>query len=182
MTSGLPPKPGGTCNAIGPGFFPTDLTAPVFADPPELARLRHAACLLADAAWPANPAFRAERAIELALHGNWVGIDAHGRVSVAQALSSSFGHPALPDPRLASLCDPAALKRARQWGIAIRFGQRLSGGVGAVLVRTRLTLDGNALTLHLRRGEEALVGERVKRGLARLAEALGKTAEVAVAH
>ena len=22
-----------TCNAIGPGFFPTDLTAPVFADP-----------------------------------------------------------------------------------------------------------------------------------------------------
>ena len=26
-------KQGITCNAIGPGFFPTDLTAPVFADP-----------------------------------------------------------------------------------------------------------------------------------------------------
>jgi gluconate 5-dehydrogenase len=26
-------KHGVTCNALGPGFFPTDLTAPVFADP-----------------------------------------------------------------------------------------------------------------------------------------------------
>ena len=32
---------GVTCNAIGPGFFPTALTAPVFADP-ELSA-RHAA-------------------------------------------------------------------------------------------------------------------------------------------
>ncbi len=32
---------GVTCNAIGPGFFPTDLTAPVFADPALSAR--HAA-------------------------------------------------------------------------------------------------------------------------------------------
>ena len=34
-------KHGFTCNAIGPGFFPTDLTAPVFADPALAAR--HAA-------------------------------------------------------------------------------------------------------------------------------------------
>ncbi len=148
--------------------------APAFDDPPGQARLRHAACLLADAALVANPAFRAERAIELALHGNWVGVDAPGRVLIAQALSASFGHQALSDPRVASLCDPATLKRAREWGVAIRFGQRLSGGVGAVLERTRLAVDGDALTLHLRRGEDALAGERVKRGLARLAEVLGK--------
>lgn len=155
--------------------------APMFDDPPAAARLRHAACLLADAALVANPAFRAERAIELALHGNWVGIDTSGRVAVAQALSSSFGHHKLPSPQLAALSDSAALRRAQQWGVAIRFGQRLSGGVGAVLRRTRMTRDDRALTLHLRRGEEALVGERVKRGLARLAEALDTTAEVAVA-
>jgi gluconate 5-dehydrogenase len=31
-------KHGITCNALGPGFFPTDLTAPVFADPMLAAR------------------------------------------------------------------------------------------------------------------------------------------------
>ena len=155
--------------------------APIFADPPELVRLRHSACLLADAAWPANPAFRAARAIELALHGNWVGIDAPQRVIVAYALSASFGHDALPDPNLSQLCGDAMLKRAHEWGLAIRLGQRLSGGVGPIFEQTRLALDGDRLTLHLRRGEGALAGERVKRRLDRLAQALGRTAEVAVA-
>ena len=154
--------------------------APVFSDPPEMARLRHAACLLADAAWPANPAFRPDRAIDIALHGNWVGIDAPGRVVVAQALASAFGDDALPDPGLARLSDPATLQRARDWGIGIRFGQRLSGGVGAILKRTQLTVDGTELTLHLRKGEEALAGERVERSLARLAKALGATGQVRI--
>ena len=43
------------------------------------ARLRHAACLLADVGWPAHPEFRAERGLETALHGNWVGVDPRGR-------------------------------------------------------------------------------------------------------
>jgi len=151
---------------------------PLFADPPESARLRHAACLLADAAWPANPAFRADRAIELALHGNWVGIDAPGRVMVAYALAASFGHDSLPSPDLSQLCTEAMLKRAHQWGLAIRLAQRLSGGVGTILERSRLTHDGGRLVLHLHRGEDALAGERVTRGLARLAKALEATPEV----
>ena len=54
--------------------------APLFAgDEPAEARLRHAACLLADVGWRANPEFRAERGVEIALHGNWVAIDARGQ-------------------------------------------------------------------------------------------------------
>lgn len=34
-----------TCNAIAPGFFPTDLTGPVFADAARAARLADATCL-----------------------------------------------------------------------------------------------------------------------------------------
>jgi NAD(P)-dependent dehydrogenase (short-subunit alcohol dehydrogenase family) len=34
-----------TCNAIAPGFFPTDLTAPVFADAPRAAALAARTCL-----------------------------------------------------------------------------------------------------------------------------------------
>ena len=34
--------------------------------------------------WRANPEFRAERAFESGAHGNWVGIDARGRVAITQ--------------------------------------------------------------------------------------------------
>ena len=151
--------------------------APLFDDPPEMRRLRLAACLLADVAWQANPAFRADHAEEMALHGNWVAIDPGGRVILAQALSSTFGRERL-NPRLEQLCSEDHLRRAHCWGVAMRLGQRLSGGVGTVLKRTSLSKSNGALQLHTRRGEEALVGDQVKRRLLRLGEALG--GEVAV--
>ena len=149
----------------------------IFNDDLAMRRLRLASCLLADVAWQANPGFRAERAVEMALHGNWVAVDATGRVIMAQALSSAFGGERL-DGRLAQLCTEQQLRRAHQWGVAIRLGQRLSGGVGAVLERTFLGGSDRALELHVRRGEEALVGDQVERRLIRLGEALGR--EVAV--
>lgn len=70
--------------------------APLFADEPaDLARLRHAACLLADVGWHANPDFRAERGVEIALHGQWVAIDPAGRALVAQALHTALGAEAI---------------------------------------------------------------------------------------
>jgi exopolyphosphatase/guanosine-5'-triphosphate,3'-diphosphate pyrophosphatase len=154
-----------------------DWIAPVFDDPPQMRRLRLAACLLADVAWQANPGFRADRAIELALHGNWVAIDPGGRVILAVALASTFGEKDL-DPALTQLCREEDLVRAHCWGVAMRLGQRLSGGVGAVLKRTSLSAANGAIQLHTRRGEEALVGDQVERRLLRLGEALGR--EVAV--
>ena len=73
--------------------------APLFEDEPRMRRLRLASCLLADVAWQANPGFRADRAVEMALHGNWVAVDAGGRVMMAQALSSAFGGERL-EPKL----------------------------------------------------------------------------------
>jgi len=152
--------------------------APLFEDSPAMRRLRLASCLLADVAWQANPGFRADRAIEMALHGNWVAIDAAGRVIMAQALASNFGRDRLPDPRLADLCKDEQLQRAHCWGVAMRLGQRLSGGVGSVLKRTRLSRADGAVRLTVRRGEEALAGDMVKRRLSRLAEALDGKAEI----
>jgi exopolyphosphatase/guanosine-5'-triphosphate,3'-diphosphate pyrophosphatase len=145
---------------------------PLFDDEPAMRRLRLAACLLADVAWQANPGFRADRGIEMALHGNWVAVDPWGRVIMAQALSANFGRDRLPDPRLAQLCREGQLKRAHCWGAAMRLGQRLSGGVGSVLKRTSLEQINGAVQLTVRRGEEALVGDQVKRRLVRLAELL----------
>jgi exopolyphosphatase/guanosine-5'-triphosphate,3'-diphosphate pyrophosphatase len=147
--------------------------APLFDDPPEMRRLRQASCLLADVAWQANPGFRADRGIEMALHGNWVAVSPRGRVIMAQALAANFGRERVPDQRLTELCKEEQLKRAHVWGLAMRLGQRLSGGVGAVLRRTSLAAHDGAIELSVRRGEEALIGDQVERRFLRLAETLG---------
>ncbi len=146
--------------------------APVFDDAPAMRRLRLASCLLADVAWQANPGFRADRGIEMALHGNWVAVNPAGRVIMAQALSANFGRDSLPDIRLIQLCKEEQLRRAHCWGQAMRLGQRLSGGVGSVLKRTSLAARDGAIELSVRRGEEALVGDAVERRFIRLAELL----------
>ena len=153
--------------------------APLFDDPLELERLRLAACLLADVAWQAAPMFRADRGVEMALHGDWTAVDAPGRVIMAQALTSNFGRDFLPDKRLDQLCRSSELKRAHCWGLAMRLGQRLSGGVASVLERTSLNLSPTAVTLCVPHREEQLAGDAVRRRLQRLAEALDRRAEVA---
>jgi exopolyphosphatase/guanosine-5'-triphosphate,3'-diphosphate pyrophosphatase len=152
----------------------------VFNDSAGLRRIRHAACLLADVAWQATPDFRADRGVEMALHGNWVGVGAAGRVLMAQALSSSFGRDRLPGESLSDLCTPAELQRAQCWGMAIRLGQRLSGGVGSVLNSSRLSVAGDIYRLHVRKNESSLVSDGVRRRLARLAEAMNGTSEIAL--
>jgi exopolyphosphatase / guanosine-5'-triphosphate,3'-diphosphate pyrophosphatase len=156
--------------------------APVFADKPADARIRLAACLLADVAWQAHPDFRAERGLEMALHGNWVGIEPCGRVMMAQALFSNFGGGrASHDAALAALCSPGQLEQAGLWGLAMRLGQRLSGGLAGSLKRSRLERDGNVLRLILRPEDRALYGETVDRRLKKLASALRCRGELAVA-
>ena len=145
-------------------------------DPPEMRRLRLTACLLADVAWQADPEFRAERAIEAALHGHWFGVDAAGRVLIAQALSSTFGTSDLPDPELDSLCSREDLTRAHLWGLAIRLGQRLSAGVETILERVPLVVEEDGLALEMHRRDEALASEAVAARLQKLAEAMGLAA------
>ncbi len=152
--------------------------APLFDDAPEMRRLRLASCLLADVAWQASAPFRADRGIEMALHGNWAAVDARGRVIMAQALSASFGREGLPDS-LGQLCSSAELERARQWGTAMRLGQRLSGGVGSALKLAQLRAGGGAIELSTSATNAALIGPAVRKRLEKLGEALGCAAEVA---
>jgi exopolyphosphatase / guanosine-5'-triphosphate,3'-diphosphate pyrophosphatase len=156
---------------------------PVFADEaPALRRVRHAACLLADVAWRAHPDFRAERGLDVALHGNWVGIDAPGRAMLAVALHALNGG-AADDPALAMLArlaDATLLERARHWGLALRLGQRLGGGTGVALRSSRLGIADGTLRLTLRPERKRLYGEPVARRHRLLATALGLVAEMRV--
>ncbi|WP_235927704.1 Ppx/GppA family phosphatase, partial [Sandarakinorhabdus rubra] len=123
---------------------------PLFSDEPEpVRRLRLAACLLSDIAWRAHPDFRAERGVDVALHGNWVAVTAAERAALAAALHHCFG--GSPDApvmaMLQRLAPPALLFHARAWGLALRLGQRLTGGTAAALAASRLERDGTALVL-----------------------------------
>lgn len=155
--------------------------AQAFDDSPRQARLRLAACLLSDIAWAAHPDFRAERGIDMALHGNWVAIDAPGRVMLAQALFCAFGGGReLPYPSIAALCTEEELARASLWGFAMRLGQRLSGGVAAGLERSRLIRRDGVLRLKLAKADRPLAGETVERRLKTLAAEMGLKPELAI--
>ncbi|MBA4772879.1 MAG: Ppx/GppA family phosphatase [Sphingomonas sp.] len=153
--------------------------APLFAsDDAAQSRLRHAACLLADVGWRANPEFRAERGVEIALHGNWVAIDAAGRAQVAQALFTSLGGGLTsPDP-MPALADGLALRQSMAWGLAMRLGQRLSGGLAGPLQRSRIDDDGDAIVLTLSGDDRALYSEAVERRHRALAALLGRGVRV----
>ncbi|WP_106639315.1 Ppx/GppA family phosphatase [Allosphingosinicella vermicomposti] len=143
---------------------------------PAFARLRLAACVLSDIAWRAHPDFRAERGVDMALHGHWVGIDAPGRVMIAQALFCNFaGSGEFSDLDCAALCTPDELHRASLWGHAMRLAQRLSGGAAESLRNTGLIVDGDFLRLELPGGQAALYGETVEKRLKNLAAAMGLT-------
>ncbi len=157
---------------------------PLFAangEPPAERRLRLAACLLSDIAWRAHPDFRAERGVDTALHGNWVAITSAERGALAMALHYTFGG-AADAPVLALLAKLASsqlLAQARAWGLALRLGQRLSGGTAAALMASHLARVGDAIELRLDTGSASLFGDAVGRRLKLLGTALGLETRVA---
>jgi exopolyphosphatase/guanosine-5'-triphosphate,3'-diphosphate pyrophosphatase len=146
-------------------------------------RLRLAACLLSDIAWRAHPDFRAERGVDVALHGNWVAVTAAERAMLAQALHACFGGsgsaPVLA--LLAQLASPAQLARARAWGLALRLGQRLTGGTATALTASRLGLDSGQVVLRLDARHAALFGDAVLRRLKLLGNAMALEPRVLMA-
>ena len=147
--------------------------APLFeTESAEQARLRHTACLLGDIGWAANPDFRAERGLEAALHGNWLGLTPNGRALIGQALFSAFGGGSERPTILAKLASEDQLNQARCWGLAIRLGHRLGGGVGHALEQSRLLLIGERPLLEVNSAIADLRGEAVDRRLKQLAAAM----------
>ncbi|WP_243375555.1 Ppx/GppA family phosphatase [Sandarakinorhabdus cyanobacteriorum] len=153
-----------------------DWMDPLFADEPAgQRRLRLAACLLSDIAWRAHPDFRPERGVDVALHGNWVAVTAAERAALACALHHNFGGSADAPimATLARLAPPPLLARARIWGLALRLGQRLTGGTAVALAASRLERAGDAVQLRLGPGHADLAGDAVQRRLKLLGNGLG---------
>ncbi len=148
--------------------------APLFPDDqPADIRLRQAACLLADIAWSANPGFRAERGVEVALHGSWLGATMEDRYRIAQALHTAFGGGTQHFGRIPDSVHPDQIARATAWGLAIRVGQRFSGGVADPLKHSSLAIVDRRVVLQISQQVAGLAGEAVARRLRNLAIYLG---------
>ena len=153
--------------------------APLFGDDDfGHARIRRTACLMSDVAWNAHPDYRAERAVEMALHGNFVGIDAHGRALLGQALSNVFGNDYRLPPEIVALLTDEESARASAWGRAIRLAQRLSGGAELGLKRSALSIDESELVLQID-GPVERVGENAAKRLSQLAASLDRKGRIA---
>jgi len=152
---------------------------PLFTDESKgMRRLRLATCLLGDIAWNAHPDFRAERAVDMALHGNWVGIDSHGRAVLGRALCSAFGGDSGFSPAVAELLHDGEAERVIAWGRALRLAQRLSGGTEVLLRKTSITILDGKIVLLIPQKYRQLYSEAVERRLVQLARALKREAEV----
>lgn len=161
------------------GAFLDQWMDPLFPDErAEMRRLRLAACLLGDIAWNAHPDYRAERAVDMAVHGNWVGIDAQGRAVLGRALSAAFGGDSGFSAGLSSLLGPGESERVSAWGRALRLAQRLSGGTEALLRKTSIGLVPGGILLAIPEKYRMLYSDAVERRLQQLAKALGRKGEV----
>lgn len=138
----------------------------------QMNRLRHAACLLADLGWTSNPDFRAIAGEELALHGNWVGVNARDRAVLAMALYASFGGNGEPPELLRKLASIADLGRAYVWGLAIRLAHRLGGGTADGVAKNRIKISDDMLVLHMDPALRAIDNASIRRRLDRLGAAL----------
>ncbi|MEH6756269.1 MAG: Ppx/GppA family phosphatase [Parasphingorhabdus sp.] len=147
--------------------------APIFSeDPPEWQRIRQAACNLGDVAWRANPNFRAERGLVMGLHGNWIGITGAEREMLGQALFTSFGGGSTIFPGGGKLASEQATQRAICWGLAMRMGQRLSGGTRNPLEQTQLRKIEGRLEIIMADDMRGLYGDAVAKRHLQLANML----------
>lgn len=144
---------------------------------PAFSRLRYAVCMLRGTGWASNPDFRALGGEELALHGNWSGVDARDRAIMAMALFVGFGGSGGAPKILSLLADTESLDHARAWGLAIRLAQRLSGGAPDILDQCGLTGEGGKLSLALPKALASLQDETLSRRLDALAGLLNLAPE-----
>ncbi|PPR24665.1 MAG: Guanosine-5'-triphosphate,3'-diphosphate pyrophosphatase [Alphaproteobacteria bacterium MarineAlpha10_Bin1] len=157
--------------------------SPAFADETiEEARLRRAACLLADLEWSEHPDYRAEHALLRILRYPLIGVDHPGRAYMGLAVASRHAkvRDSLLERYLHGLLDGAEMHRAKAAGLAMRLAYTFSGGVISLLEQTALRREGNRLKLELPSHADVLVGNVVQSRFRSLAQELGCEARISL--
>ena len=135
-------------------------------------RLREAATMLSLASMQIEPNIRQRVAIDWALHKRWISVEAKDRAMLAASIAANGNALDLPD-EVKALAEQEALDEAIIWGLAVRLARRLGAGSRRSLQDSRLTIEGDTLTLRIAESQGALFGFSTEKDLKLLADRLG---------
>ncbi|HEY5226805.1 MAG TPA: Ppx/GppA phosphatase family protein [Methylovirgula sp.] len=150
-----------------------------FEESAEEQRLRHVACLLADANWRAHPDYRGDYGLNIVANTAFMGIDHAGRSFLA--LTASYRYLGLDqdvNPRMRTLVSSRLLDRARLLAGAMRVAYLVSAAMADVLPRTPMICVKNRLILTLPQELADLASDRLSNRLKQLGRVIGREALV----
>ncbi len=141
----------------------------------EEARLRRAACYLADIGWRGHPDYRGEQAVDMVAYGAATGIDHPGRAFLAEVLAVRYM--GLKQKSISAgvlaLSGAALSARARLLGAIFRVAYPMSAAMPGIISRVSFELDGVILKLVLPQELAFLDGEHLRGRLDQLAGVAG---------
>lgn len=147
------------------------------------ALLLAAGAALADVGSRLHPDHRADVAFEQVLRAPVAGVVHAERAFLAAAVHARYGGHSLPEAALVNrLLGRDGLERARVHGLGLRLASDLSARSEALLALTRLSVEDGDLVLRVnRQNADLLRGDKVRKRLGALAQALGLTARMETA-
>jgi exopolyphosphatase / guanosine-5'-triphosphate,3'-diphosphate pyrophosphatase len=144
------------------------------AETPEQQRLRIVACLLADIGWRSHPDYRGPQSVDMVAHGSLTGVDHPGRSFLAQTMAIRYdGLKTKCAQELIPLGSPEHTARARLIGSLFRVAYPMTAAMPGILPRTRFSLEGQTLVLHLPADFAFLNGDHLRNRLRQFAENAG---------
>ncbi len=134
-------------------------------------RLRRAACLLGDIGWHEHPDYRAEQVYFRILRLSLLALTHTEKTRIALAVYRRYGG-SMNDQALrtaeALLSDEDTVW-SRRLGAALRLAETLTAGTADLLRGAQLKLSKDSLTLKMKNGHAALVGDVVRNRFSTLA-------------
>lgn len=139
-----------------------------------------AGAALADVGSRLHPDHRADVAFEQVLRAPVAGLIHAERAFLASAVHARYGGQTPPEAELVNrLLGREGLERARVHGLGLRLASDLSGRSAALLAATRLGVEDSELVLRVSSDQADLLrGEKVRKRLGALAQALGLAARM----
>ncbi len=139
------------------------------------AAAKETALIMSDVGWDYHSERRASDVVLDVLHTRDLPLSHKDRVFVSLVLTTRHGadHRTTIAPDLLHLLRDQEIKAARALGLILRFAYKCSGATQAVLLRSRLEIQGDSLVLHLGSSLDGLTTQGLKDNLAKLAKRLG---------
>lgn len=160
---------------VGDALF--DWVSPLFAGESNAEkRLRRAACLLGDIGWHEHPDYRAEQVYFRILRLSLLALTHAEKTRIALAIYRRYGG-SMNDQALRTaeaLLSEDDTVWSRRLGAALRMAETLTAGNADLLEGAQLKLTKDSLTLKMKNGHAALVGEVVRTRFATLARQFGR--------